>query len=159
MTVGEQGTLWPAGEEPPPGAPVFPAWFRVGKNTPRCHREAVASGQHPLGLPLSDVPGALCGNCGAWCELGGAGRDYPKCLRMIREGTVTHGPATDLRARWRGCALWSEAPPGMKVPRRRPSAKRRASTSAERGGSIPALPTARAPEHGPEHRAEPLRTP
>ena len=125
----------PEGLFGPPDPPAL-RWFRAGKNTPRAQRRNAARGLHPLGILLSDVPGALCGNCAHWLVEYHKGRGYPKCGLMVEAGTSNRGRGTDIRARWRGCALWGVAPPGASVPRKRPAAVPVASPCAEASGTI-----------------------
>lgn len=143
----EQGTLF--GDDGPRAL----RWFRAGKNTPRAQQRNVARGLHPLGIGLSETPGALCGNCAFWIVEWHKVRCYPKCGRMVDAGTSTRGPGTDIRARWRGCAAWVVAPPGTSVPRKRPGAVPVASPCAEASGTIrPPNPT----EATTHDAAEPL---
>lgn len=98
-------------------SPSLPDWFRGGKTVPRAHVRNVLLGLHPFGGPLTDVPGALCGNCARLELRGGASKDYWKCSMNRR----TKGLGTDVRVGWRGCSSWSVAPPGEKIPRVRPA--------------------------------------
>lgn len=118
--MSEQGNLFGPSEPLPRQSIAYPAWFTPGKTTPAAHKRAVAQGLHPLGVGLTEVPGALCGNCEWWMWAGGTATAYAKCRLMYRENHTTHGPGTDIRAKWRGCGLWRVAPPEARVPRRRP---------------------------------------
>lgn len=93
------------------------SWFSIGKGRAAvaAHARNVLAGRHPLGGDLSTVPGALCGNC-AFLTYHARSKTWWKCGRE----RVTHGPGTDLRAKWRACSAWKVAPPEASVPRRRP---------------------------------------
>ncbi len=86
-----------------PEQPVWPSWFIAGKNTPRTHKKQVARGRHPLGQELGGEA-TKCGTCEhCWIDPWHSKRYY-KCAKV----TMTSGPATDVRLKWRGCVLWEE---------------------------------------------------
>jgi hypothetical protein len=83
----------------------WPAWYTPCRETARTFNPRVAAGRHPFGLELGP-PESRCGSCVHLRRIKYA-RAYLKC----EISKLTHGPATDVRAKWRGCARWEGAPP------------------------------------------------
>ena len=77
--------------------PKWPAWFAVNKTTPAIHKDRVARGLHPMGLPLAGN-GETCGSCANIVQ---NRCKYYKC-RLHN----TAGPATDIRMKWPACSEW-----------------------------------------------------
>ena len=80
----------------------FPDWYTPSRYTPRNNRR-VKQGLHPFGDALGPE-GTSCGTC-RHCVRLRCSRTYLKC-ELSR---ITSGPATDLRAKWRGCINWDIA--------------------------------------------------
>jgi hypothetical protein len=80
----------------------WPDWYRPNKATPR-KNERVAKGCHPMGGQLGPEQ-SRCRDC-RFLVRGDLFRRYLKCSQVI----MTHGPASDVRAKWRGCVLWRPA--------------------------------------------------
>lgn len=57
-------------------------------------------------LPGTGPEGETCGTCAHLVHTGNSGR-YLKCGLMRKDWT--HGPGTDLRARWPACSKWEKA--------------------------------------------------
>lgn len=90
-----------------PPAQAWPDWFRPSKYAPAQAR-LVALGRHPMGGALGSAE-TSCGACVHLVRNGmRSGRVYLKCA-LSRQSC---GPATDLRAKWRGCEKWTQAPSG-----------------------------------------------
>ncbi len=85
-----------------PEKPVYPDWFFAGKNTPFTHCRNVARGRHPMGHELGPEE-SRCGTC-KHVFVRQCSKTYFKCEKC----RVTCGSATDIRLKWRGCALWEE---------------------------------------------------
>lgn len=88
--------------------PPVDAWFRPGSTTPATHAARVLRGLHPFGRPLSQWPGAKCGNCRHAVLDQEQSKSFWKCATDVRAWTA--GPGTDLRLGWRGCERWA---PGL----------------------------------------------
>lgn len=80
----------------------WPDWFTAGKTAPVCHIQAVAKGFHPTGRLLLKRDGPRCGNCRFLFRIRRNVRIYLKCAQLVD----THGPATDVRAKWPACSDW-----------------------------------------------------
>lgn len=97
MTLKEMADLVSGGVD-------LPEWFTAGKTTPKAHVRNVRLGRHPFGDKLTDIDGATCGNCRFQRVFDYHGQTYHKCTLNHN----THGPATDLRVKWRGCDKWEK---------------------------------------------------
>lgn len=99
-------TIAPSSAQPSPAVEQqWPDWFKPSKGA-KIHEKRVALGRHPFGRRLSGWPGATCGNCGSLQRVKYRSKTHKKCERSA----WTHGPATDVRAGWRGCEVWA---PGL----------------------------------------------
>ena len=72
----------------------LPTWFGSGTAT---QRASVARGLHPTGVKLG-VEASMCGACKHLKR-----KQFSKVYLKCSLGRDTCGPATDIRARWRGC--------------------------------------------------------
>ncbi len=82
-----------------PRQPVYPAWFKLsGSARQRGH---VASGLHPTGHKLAEEGTGTCGDCSHRVRVGNV-NTYQKCGLDPR----THGPGTDIRAKWPACVRY-----------------------------------------------------
>jgi len=95
-------------EDHPQMGPVWegwPGWFcspdGPGKTIPKAHSKRVRQGLHPLGQELGPE-GSTCKTCEHMRRIRYKAGKYNKCDKA----KWTHGPATDLKLRWRGCALF-----------------------------------------------------
>lgn len=79
----------------------LPRWFRGGTAT---QRERVALGLHPMGRQLLAGRAETCGSC-AHLQRNQWDKVYLKCALAQN----THGPATDIRAKWAACVEWKPA--------------------------------------------------
>ncbi len=88
----------------PPKVPIeWPDWFTAGTTAPHIHCQRVQLGLHPLGTPLGPED-KRCSHCRYVVATGNGGR-YLKCAE---HKPWTHGPATDLRMKWRSCERFEE---------------------------------------------------
>lgn len=79
---------------------AWPAWYTPSKFTTALNLR-VARGLHPFGLELGPAD-STCGSC-VHLERRELGKTYLKCALAKQ----TRGPATDVRAKWRGCSSWA----------------------------------------------------
>ena len=81
----------------------WPPWFVPSKMTTALNAR-VARGLHPFGLEL----GPEASTCGSCVHL--ARREFSKSYLKCAIARQTRGPATDVRAKWRGCSKWEARP-------------------------------------------------
>lgn len=83
---------------------AYPDWYRPSRAR-RVANLRVLQGRHPFGMPLGPKE-SRCGTCVHLRRRGtGSRRVYLKCALS----KITSGPATDARAKWRGCIKWEAA--------------------------------------------------
>lgn len=92
----DQKDLWRKPEVPF----VWPVWFYPGKNTPQTLKDHVARGLHPFGWKL----GSDLSSCRTCLQVQYRDTKFKKCGLM----KSTHGAATDVKLKWRGCEHWDE---------------------------------------------------
>lgn len=83
-----------------------PELFDLGPPMPPVKRIAAAKFPTPA-LPGSGPEGQTCGTCRHKVSTGNGERRYLKCALM--RPSWTHGPGTDIRARWPACSHWETA--------------------------------------------------
>lgn len=88
------------GETEPLKLPTYPDWYTPSKER-RVANLRVISGLHPLGGALGE------GTCGECAHL--RRREYSKTYLKCGVSRWTKGPASDVRAKWRGCSKFQEA--------------------------------------------------
>ena len=86
------------GDRPVATEPVYPDWYLPSKYRVRGNRR-VQGGLHPTGRRLGPAD-SRCGSCAAFIRVDYHNKVYFKCGVG---GLWTHGKATDLCNRWRGC--------------------------------------------------------
>jgi len=85
-----------------------PAWPKLSADVRRRLRqeEMIARRRHPItGLALLIGTSETCGKCRFREVFSYHTRSYPKC----EKGPITHGPATDVKAKWPACVLFERA--------------------------------------------------
>lgn len=83
----------------------WPDWFNAdAKSTSHTQSMRVAQGRHPMGSDLGPVD-SRCRDCQHFAPKD-RGRRYLKCSFPLH--ARTSGPATDIRAGWRGCVHHQE---------------------------------------------------
>jgi len=78
----------------------YPDWYRPSKSRRRAN-SYVLQGRHPMGFALG-IEQTKCGTC-KHLHRHQRTKTYLKCS-LTR---MTGGPATDVRAKWRGCEKWT----------------------------------------------------
>ncbi len=73
-----------------------PSWFKGGTNV---QRRRAQNEMHPMGRPLHKDEALTCRSCANVIKNDGGVKVFYKC-RLVG---ITHGPATDIRLRWRAC--------------------------------------------------------
>ena len=79
----------------------FPEWYRPAQDR-KTQNKNVARGLHPMGLFL--LGRETCGTCSHMLRHKHS-KTYLKC-DLVKN---THGPATDIRAKWAACEKWGPA--------------------------------------------------
>lgn len=95
-----QLSLLDLGPASKPQEATFPAWYTPSKVRKTANMR-VLQGRHPMGMRLAEE--GTCGSCKNILQTGTrAGGRYLKCDLV----PMTHGPATDIRAKWLACEKW-----------------------------------------------------
>ncbi len=81
----------------------MPSWFYMGSTTPRIHVKNVWAGRHPLGNELGPEA-SRCRTCKHLIKDPYHSKTFYKC----EKSNITHGAATDVKLKWRGCVLWEQ---------------------------------------------------
>lgn len=80
---------------------LYPPWYTPSKERPKGNMR-VFRGHHPLGLPLGPAH-SKCGTC-KHLHRRRLAKVYLKCALS----TMSRGPASDIRVKWRGCQRWED---------------------------------------------------
>ena len=84
----------------------WPEWFTPSRHGSATQARRVSQGFHPMGGRIHGDGASRCGNCKHLIRRTGVNRSFLKCAKTDKQ---TRGPATDVRAKWPGCATHWES--------------------------------------------------